>query len=185
MLKLYLDVDDTLADFRRQNMARGCPPWEGTWYTQPPSTWTPEQKEIDRITCANMMHREFWSEMPVAAGCFEIIAAAAARAEVYLLTALPRMLPEETQRMISFEKFAWCERVLHFPSARVIVCPRADKIKYACKGFMDEDGCWHPRANPNVLVDDAVQNCEEWSAAGGHAIHHTGFESTLAAIKAL
>ena len=182
-MKIYLDVDDTLADFKRYAQERGVPPWTGTWYTTDPKTWTPEMKRIDQITRELMEAEDFWPKIPLAPGAFEMIAAASLRAETYLLTALPRFVNPDLLPRIKEQKIEYAARRLHFPTERVIVCNRPEKINYAMGGYMDIRGAWNP--TPNLLVDDAEQNCEEWRAHGGIAIHYTGNASVLDEIKAV
>lgn len=180
--KFYIDMDDTLANFREHAIACGVPPWSGTWYATDPATWTPEQHEIQRHTNEIMEDANFWMNMPVIAGSFDMLAACATRGETYLLTAYPRTCPDKP--MVARCKVAWAEMMLHFPGERVIVCERAEKIKYATTGVMDDDGAWDPLARPNILIDDADKNCEEWRGAGGVALHYRGdFREIIDAVK--
>lgn len=165
-MKFYIDMDDTLGNFRDHAVACGVPPWEGTWYATDPATWTLEQHAIQKATNDLMEHESFWLTMPITKGAHEVLAAACSRAETFLLTAFPRTCSDID--MVIRAKKAWAERVLHFPASKVIVCARADKIQYAQGGFMDDDGTWNPR--PNLLIDDAEKNCNEWTNAGGLAL---------------
>lgn len=173
-MRIFLDVDDTLADFSAACIERGVPRWTGTWYTTPRDTWSAEQKAINDATCVLMDRDDFWPNIPVAPGAFEIMAAAALRGEVYLLTALPgHALTDPLKcKRIERQKLEYAERVLHVPRQRVIVCERAEKKTYAVV-----------HGELSVLVDDAEQNCAEWSRAGGLALHHADYENTVRVLK--
>lgn len=177
-MQIYLDVDDTLADFREHAVARGVPRWEGSWYTTDPATWTDEQKFIQAETNRQMSMLDFWLTMPPAPGAFELIAAARQRTDdVYLLTALPSFAKDEALRaMIYGAKMQYAVDVLHMPAQRTIVCARADKVNYATRFHTGEQ---------NVLVDDAHQNIREWIDANGIGIHHEigNMAATIAAVK--
>lgn len=178
MTTIYLDVDDTLGDFRGHAIDLGVPPWEGSWYTTDPATWTQEQKDIQAATNDLMRRDSFWLTMPVTPGAHELIAAAFARADTYLLTALPSFAKdEETQNMIRRVKLEYARNTLHIPEARVIICQRKDKVNYAVQHGFDGER--------NLLVDDAAQNVYEWSDAGGVAIHHTTVSHSIRALKKL
>ncbi len=168
-MKFYIDVDDTLADFRGYAIERGVPAWTGTWYTTPRETWTEEQHAIQAKTCELMERPDFWSNIPVLPGAFELVTACATRGETFLLTAYPTICPDK--EMVLREKIQWGMSKVHFPKNRIIVCNRPEKIDFACDGYMDDDGAWNPRAHPNLLIDDAKQNIDEWVAAGGVALH--------------
>lgn len=171
-MEFYIDMDDTLANFRDHAVACGVPPWTGTWYATDPAGWTEEQHAIQRKTNEIMEDPEFWLTMPVIPFAHELIAACGVRGKTSLLTAYPRTCPDKA--MVEMVKKTWADRFLNFPVSRVIVCERPEKIKYACGGVMDDEGAWHPRARPNVLIDDADKNCHEWIEAGGIALHYRG-----------
>lgn len=183
-MKIYLDVDDTLADFRNHAVARGVPTWEGSWYTTDPSTWTEEQKAIQAATNAQMRLEDFWLSMPLATGAHELIAAAAIRGDVYLLTALPSFAKGEPEvsAMIYNAKLEYAKTKLHFPMGRTIICARSEKVRYAAG--LSRDGEF---LTQNVLVDDASQNCREWIDANGIAIHHEvgNMNRTIESVKNL
>jgi len=176
-MTIFLDVDDTLGDFRGHAIDLGVPPWEGSWYTTDPATWTQEQKDIQKATNDIMRKESFWLTMPVTPGAHELIAAAFTRDETYLLTALPSFAKDkETQDMIRGVKLEYARNTLHIPKERVIICQRKDKVDYAVQHDYDNE--------PNLLVDDAAQNVSEWNAGGGIAIHHTTVSHSIRALKA-
>ena len=169
-LNIYLDVDDTLADFQVHCRANGVPPWEGTWYTNHPSTWTPEQAAIDAHVVELMNSDSFWPNIPVKPGAFELISVAALRATTHLLTAYPKVCDDVAS--VTAQKLEYCKRVLHFPEDRIHVVARADKIKFAT-------------GKNAILVDDAERNCAEWEEAGGTAILFTTIDAAVRDLRAL
>lgn len=172
---IFIDIDDTLGDFRGQATKWGVPAWEGSFYTECPTTWTPEQADIQNKTNEAMRDPLFWLTMPLAEGAFELITACVARCYngVFLLTAVPSALTRKEQTTIKALKTEWAEEFLHFPAERVIVCPRAEKKKYCS-----------PTA---LLIDDAPRNCAEWAEAhrGARAILHKDCKSSIQALKDL
>lgn len=163
-MRIYLDVDDTLAHFREHAVALGVPRWEGSWYTTPRDTWTPEQCAIQDETNDLMRIREFWETMPVVDGAHELIAAASFKGPVYLLTALPSSLKAEPDvlDMIRRAKVQWAWQKLHVPPERVLVVNRVEKVNYAFDHFENA---------ANILVDDALATCKAWAVAGGEVYH--------------
>lgn len=169
-MRIFIDADDTLNDFREYCVSRGVPRWSGSWYTTPRDTWTPEQIAIQGATNDLMSRLDFWTQIPVRKGAFELLHAAQQRGEVYMLTAYPSSVPRSMWALIEEQKRYWAQEALHFDPGRVIVCERARKVEYATSdpsGLMPVYG----RSGPNLLIDDAAQNVAEWEAAGGKAIH--------------
>ncbi len=163
--RIYLDVDDTLADFRAAAIAGGVPPWTGTWYTEPRETWDSEQLKIDKMTMDLMHQPEFWRTMPMTEGAEHLIRIASFHGEVHLLTALPRDMGPEAKGMVRLEKMEYCKKAFGLHPSRIIICERKDKVLYARRSRSYVDPM-------PILVDDALQNCAEWASAGGYAIHH-------------
>ena len=176
-VKIYLDIDDVLADFRSHIIARGVTSYTGTFYTNDPATWTAAQTKSDMEANVVMAQENFWLDIPVAEGAFEIIATAAMRGEVHLLTALPGRVDPSIHSDIAAQKLVWAENKLHFPVERVHTCMREEKQTFAL----------HPHANvfgPGpVLVDDNKRTCREWRERGGHAIQHKDWRKTVDELK--
>lgn len=167
---IYLDVDDTLNCFHDHCVTMGCPPWEGTWYTNHPSTWTPEQVQIDAHVIELMNGDNFWPTIPVKPGAFELIATAALRTRTFLLTAYPKVCKDK--KSVIRQKQQYCQKTLHFPQDRIIICDRAEKVH-------------HVNGKGSILVDDAKRNCAEWEAAGGTAILFKDIPSAIRDLRAL
>lgn len=180
-MKIFVDVDDTLADFKAHAIARGIPPWTGTWYTQHPDTWTEEQKGIQAATVAMMESDDFWPAIPVKDGANMLLGAcmmAVGRESVFLLTAFPRNVRPDVLPTIEIQKKAYCLAHFEIPPDRTIVCDRHEKIIHAV------DRTWDG-VKPHVLIDDAIQNCEEWRAAGGLAILYESAGQAINELAAL
>lgn len=168
MRRIYLDVDDTLSDFRAAAIAGGVPPWTGTWYTEPRETWGPEQLEIDRLTMEIMHKEEFWQNMPVHSGAWKVLELAKEIGDAHLLTATPRDMDAAGKAKVAAWKMDYCKRVFSLPEEKIIVCERKDKILHA-------PPCEHGMP---ILVDDALKNCVEWANHGGYSILHRDMPST-------
>jgi hypothetical protein len=63
-----------------------------------------------------------------------------------------------------YDKVIWAQT--NFPGIPVMFGPYSkDKWKHCLTG--------------DILIDDRSSNIDEWRAAGGIAIHHIGFDTTL------
>lgn len=171
-MRIFIDLDDTLAGFRQHAIACGVPAWEGSWYTTPVNKWTNEQKLIQEQTNSLMRLPEFWKTLPVIPRTHELIAAASFRGDVKILTALPSAFANEPAflDMVRREKVSYCWRKLHVPPEDVIVCMRKSKVQYAFDHFT---------STSSILVDDAETTCDEWRASGGIAFHLKRVEDGL------
>lgn len=159
-MRIYIDVDDTLAYFRKYAIERGVPAWSGTWYTTPREGWTQEQCAIQDATNTLMERDDFWPNLPVVDGSHELISAAQFVGPTYLLTAMPRGVRPELHDSVKRQKVQWAWQKLHVPPERVLVVPREAKARFAFDHF---------EGRQNLLIDDAHQNVEEWVAADGEA----------------
>lgn len=179
-MRIYLDLDDTLADFtgalRRDGLLVGA---LGYYHTNPRETWTEEQAEFQTRLNIRMDTAGFWRSLNVLPGAFELLAAAAVRADTYILTAMPS--GAKNRAMIAREKREWACDKLHVPSQRVITCLRSEKMLYAF------DALFHDRkvGVQHVLLDDATLNVAEWKEAGGVGLLHKNFDDSLKMLKAL
>lgn len=101
---------------------------------------------------------EWWSTMPAFDGTREFYDECCKKAPTRFLTA--PMLSEDCFG----GKASWIRNFIpekwRFPLLDLIICPSSDK---------------HFLARPeHILVDDRIKNIQEWEAAGGVGIHHTG-----------
>lgn len=172
-MRIYLDLDDTLADFTGACRRAGVHYDGEVYHTNHRSTWTPEQVDFQARLNDLMDSDTFWPNVGVLPGAFELISAAATRADTFILTAVPAGTKRNI--MIAEQKVAWARDNLHIPGLRVYTCQRSRKATYA------QD--W--RSGPHVLLDDSALNISEWHDAGGFGLLHTDFDSSLAALKNL
>ena len=174
-MRIYLDADDTLGNFRQHAIERyGVPPWEGSWYTTDKATWPQEYHDIQAATNRAMEHPMFWLCMPANEGAHDLVHAARSWGTPYVLTALPYDVNRDLWPRIEDDKRTWAAGMFNLPPENVVVCQRHEKLRYAKIGSV-----------VNLLIDDAEQNCEEWRAAGGLAIHYTDAESAIAKLVAI
>lgn len=111
---------------------------------------------------------EWWSSIPVFKGAHDFYDALRKIAHVKFLTG-PMINPAshggkaEWIRKFHPERGKWL-------LSDLIICPAKDK---------------HLMAGPGrILIDDTKRNIDDWEAAGGIGIHHTGdFNQTLATLK--
>ena len=171
-MRIYIDIDDTLAGFRQHAIANGVPAWSGSWYTTDKALWTDEQRRTQDMTNDLMRNEDFWMSIPVLPRAHELIAAASFHGPVTLLTALPSSFVGDNAllAMVRRAKIRYAWQQLHVPPERVEVCVRAEKVRYAFDHF-SKMAC--------VLIDDAKATCDEWENAGGVAFHVEHAENGL------
>lgn len=106
---------------------------------------------------------EFWADLPATEDCLQIWNTVKFYKPL-ILTSVSGVLPAV------FGKQMWCYRHLDLPSSRVF-CSKNSKEKkfYASK--------------KSLLVDDFIDNINEFREAGGTAIHHTDTASTISDIQ--
>ena len=104
--------------------------------------------------------------MPDATKLVAYVKSLSTRFNVQFLTAVPRRTTMPEARA---DKQAWVDK--YFPGMRMDIGPFShDKQKWCKPG--------------DILVDDRPSNIEEWKAAGGIAIYHTGdVDATIKAIN--
>ena len=175
-MRIYLDMDDTLMAFRDYAIARGVPAWAGSWYTLPPELWSQEQRDTQAATNALMIRDDFWSNIPPTEGAHELLAASFARADTYLLTALPSGVDVRFHDNIRRQKIQSAWQKLHVPPERIICVARPDKVRYAWDHF---------NIVQNVLIDDAEQNVREWIDHDGIAHLFTDSACAVDFVKCL
>ena len=151
-MKIFLDIDDVCADWKgaaRQIVDRS---WEYDEHV-PETQWDKVKAKI-----------RFYRDLPVRAGAEELVqrckeAVRCGQAtELFFLTALPR---NNDVPYAVYDKVNWCNK--HFPDIPMFIGPYShDK--------------WHHCSPGDILIDDRVSNCREWTAAGGHAHIYRSWE---------
>lgn len=157
MPTLYLDMDGVVADFD-EYAARtlGVPPSEGIY---PDSIWKQlaQNPRIYRDLIPTPYAYQLYRE------CVNFCLN-----KDYnwaFLTAVPK---GNDVKYAFYDKVEWVQK--HFPGTPVFFGPYSkDKHQHCQAG--------------DILIDDRTSNCEEWTAAGGIAILHKDFNSTITQIN--
>ena len=89
-----------------------------------------------------------------------------------ILTAYPRWDVDGAKK----GKAAWNRKYTRIPAERLHVVARKNKQMFAYDYINNK---------PNVLIDDHLQNIEEWKASGGIGIYHTNALSSIMQLKGL
>lgn len=181
-MRIYLDLDDTLVDFKQGCLNAGVPDYERGFYHKPRETWS--QHILDNVAeqqMTLMRQREFWQSLPLMPRAHELMSACSQRGDTYLLTATPHGFTDDEAELVRRAKVQYAWQVLHVPPERIIVCVREQKTRYAYDTFNNSQ---------NLLIDDAERNCREWIDANGIAHHfhsEDGYEmeNAIAFIKCL
>ena len=159
MKTLYLDMDGVVADFD-EYAARtlGIPPSSGIY---PEEVW---YKLASNARLYRDLKKTSYADELVAE-CKDF--ALTKGYNLYFLTAVPK---GNDVKWSFYDKVVWAQQ--HFPDIAVMFGPYSkDKHVHCMSG--------------DILIDDRLSNIEEWSAAGGNAIHHVDYETTLAALNQL
>jgi 5'(3')-deoxyribonucleotidase len=142
-MKIYLDMDDVVADWMPAARAIVNRNWE---YGEriPDSDWEKVKAK-----------QRFYRDLPIKPGAHELVAycrAAVEKAEdLAFLTALPH---DYSVPFASYDKVLWAQE--RFPGIPVLFGPFShDKWRHCEPG--------------DILIDDRTSNCEEWIRAGGRA----------------
>lgn len=154
---LYLDMDGVVADFD-EYAARtlGVPPSEGIY---PDSIWK-QLAQNPRI------YRDL-IPTPYAYQLYRECVNFCLKKDYNwaFLTAVPK---GNDVKYAFYDKVEWVQK--HFPGTPVFFGPYSkDKHQHCQAG--------------DILIDDRTSNCEEWTAAGGIAILHKDFNSTITQIN--
>lgn len=102
---------------------------------------------------------QFWVNLPPTLDCYRIWNA--------VKPYKPLILTSVTnQRPSVYGKEIWCKNNLNLPSDRVFCSAKSkDKKNYASKNA--------------ILIDDFIDNINDWKEAGGIAIHHVDADDTI------
>lgn len=169
---VYLDMDGVLADFDSGAKALG--------FDLPPNArranLSPEQREMKNKLYAAIRRTNFFATLPKMPGADELWNHVMTNHVGAVLTAIPSFKKEDPSKVSEHkarqEKASWIfNGQLPLPDALLFIAATSrDKYKYL--------GRMAPHL-PQVLIDDRKDNCEEWEAAGGIAIHYQTFEQAM------
>jgi 5'(3')-deoxyribonucleotidase len=153
MTTLYIDMDGVIADFDEYaNRTLGLPPSAGI-YLDDQWTLLAENKRIYRDLKKTPYADQLLEE------CKDF--AITKEYNLQFLTAVPKA---NDVKWAFFDKVEWAQT--HFPGIPVMFGPYSkDKWQHCQPG--------------DILIDDRLSNIDEWRAAGGIAIHHIAFDTTL------
>jgi hypothetical protein len=162
MTTLYIDMDGVVADF--DEFARrvlNLPQSEPAAGIYPNDKW-------QKLSVHQRMYRDL-KKTPYAdelvRKCVRICLVK--DYEYAFLTAVPKA---NDVKLAFYDKVEWAQK--YFPGIPVFFGPYSkDKHQHCQPG--------------DILIDDRQSNIEEWTAAGGIAIHHTSIETTLAELSKL
>lgn len=161
-MKIFLDMDDVVADWRAAV--------EGylSWQFPGGDPWAPMPDPLrERLTHYQHMYRD----LRLKPGAQELVqlcrqAVYSGRAEsLYFLTAVPSQLPRWPYSLQ--DKVEWAQ---HYFSDIPVFFSIGGENKYQ----YSEPG--------DLLVDDKTSNCERWRAAGGVAVIYRGWDASRAEV---
>jgi 5'(3')-deoxyribonucleotidase len=160
MRTIFLDMDGVVADFDTfaSNLLGRKIGWHESKFDITKNEWA-MLSSVDRLYYNLPL-------MPDATKLVAYVKSLSTRFNVQFLTAVPRRTTMPEARA---DKQAWVDK--YFPGMRMDIGPFShDKQKWCKPG--------------DILVDDRPSNIEEWKAAGGIAIYHTGdVDATIKAIN--
>jgi 5'(3')-deoxyribonucleotidase len=168
--KFYFDMDNTLVNFNAHlpKYAIG---------TNRPS----EKLDGDARSAKIRMWREientpnFWRDLPMTDGISSVLNAAQNIGELFVLSKTPRAKNfiggEKYVNFVASEKRDWILRNLgdYFVAQNIIICtgPKGELVS---------------PTTTDILVDDRIDNIEEWRNMGGRGIHFLSVQSALYSI---
>ena len=149
MRTIYIDMDGVVADF--DTYVSALLGRHIGWGTTQDLT----DEEWERLASVDRLYYQF-PLMPDATKLVAYVKSLSTRFHVQFLTAVPR---RSTIPSAKDDKQAWVDK--YFPGMRMDIGPYSHHKQKWCKPG-------------DILVDDRPSNIEQWSAAGGFAIFHTG-----------
>lgn len=163
---IYLDLDDTLADFSggllRHGIKNDC-----AFIHKPKSQWTDQQKELDRQVVEVMKQPGFFMDLPAFKDT-RLLWDFCRPFHPFILTAKPS--DESSGDRVANEKWIWVtEHLGPINPKQFICCLRSEK-----KDFIGSSNHKH-----QILVDDLEANCKEWQSVGGIGVLHTSAKNSI------
>jgi 5'(3')-deoxyribonucleotidase len=150
MRTIFVDMDGVVADFDTfaSNLLGRKIGWHDSKFDLTNEEWQ-MLSSVDRLYYQLPL-------MPDATKLIDYVKSLSAQFNVQFLTAVPR---RSTMPEAKADKQAWVDK--YFPDMKMDIGPFSrDKQKWCKPG--------------DILIDDRPSNIEEWTAAGGIAIYHTG-----------
>jgi 5'(3')-deoxyribonucleotidase len=150
MRTIFVDMDGVVADFDTfaSNLLGRKIGWHDSKFDLTKEEWE-ILASVDRLYFQLPL-------MPDATKLIAYVKSLLTRFHVQFLTAVPR---RSTMPEAKADKQAWVDK--YFPGMKMDIGPFShDKQKWCKPG--------------DILIDDRPSNIEEWTAAGGIAIYHTG-----------
>ena len=149
MKTIYVDMDGVVADF--DMFAKDILGREIGWGT----TQDLSDAEWVKLASVDRLYYQL-PMMPDATKLIAYVKSLNSRFHVEFLTAIPR---RTTIPSAHADKQAWIDK--YFPGMKMNIGPYShDKQKWCTPG--------------DILIDDRPSNIEQWTAAGGIAVYHTG-----------
>ena len=149
MKTIYVDMDGVVADF--DTFAEELLGREIGWGT------TQDLSDAEWVKLASVDN--LYYQLPLMPDATKLIAylmSLNSRFHIEFLTAIPRRSTIPTAQA---DKQAWIDK--YFPGMKMNIGPYShDKQKWCTPG--------------DILIDDRPSNIEQWTAAGGIAVYHTG-----------
>jgi hypothetical protein len=146
-MNIYLDMDDVVADWHGAAQQVLKKRWDKNGERIPQEEWDQVKDDM-----------RFYRNLPLMEGAHELVSMCQnyisfnPQYHLRFLTALPH---DYSMPLAAQDKVWWANE--HFPGVPVTIGPFSyDKWRH-CK-------------NPgDILIDDRISNCDEWTRAGGHA----------------
>ena len=92
----------------------------------------------------------------------------------FILTAIPRSSRGAIAKRAAKDKARFMKRWFGVSEDRIYPVKRKNKKNFAKDG---RDG------RPNLLIDDHLQNCQEFKKSGGLGVHHKSSSKTISELK--
>lgn len=159
MTTIYLDMDDVIADFKSYAISVLRKPQEGEKWLH--EEWV-KLKDNPRL----------YRDLDLTGGAEALVSCCRYLRDhhgfdLLFLTAVPK---NNDVHWAFYDKVNWAQ--LHFPDIPVMFGPYSHDKHVHCDADMQD-----------ILIDDRLSNCQEWTNAGGIAIQHKGdFVKTISAL---
>lgn len=150
--RIFLDLDGVMADFETH--------FRNLFGKEPPSNGGTTDDEMWKLIYD---HSEFFTTMPLMEGAKQFYMKAYFEGFDFIILTAASKTHYPT---VAVQKMQWVRE--HFGPDMLCLPVYGSASK---QFFMQNKG--------DILIDDYQKNCKRWEAAGGIAIHHTDFPSTL------